>query len=89
MLEIRKHYDLGSLIIIAITFILFMSAPFTKGFIHDILLEAAVFLVSIKLVIMAYKNVDATHSLHQKLDEMYKKIEAIESHQSRDGHDNT
>jgi len=83
MPDIKKHFDLGSLIIIGVTFILFVLALFTKGFTHDILLEAAVFLVSIKLIIMAYKNIDATDSLHQKLDEIYKKVSAIESRRSQ------
>ena len=89
MLEIRRHFDLGSLTIIAVTFILFVSAVFTEGFTHDVLLEAAIFLVSVKLIIMAYKNIDATDSLHQKLDEIYNKISVIESHQSKNGNDNT
>jgi hypothetical protein len=88
MLNIRKHFDLGSLVVITVTFILFVSAVFTKGFTHDILLEAAVFLVSVKLIIMAYKNIDATDSLHQKLDEIYKKVTAIESHRSQKDNDN-
>ncbi len=79
MLEIRKHFDPGSLIVIIITFILFVSALFTKGFTHDMLLEVAVFLVSVKLIIMGYKNYDATDSLHKKLDIIYEKISAIES----------
>jgi hypothetical protein len=83
MPDIKKHFDLGSLIIIGVTFILFVLALFTKGFTHDILLEAAVFLVSVKLIIMAYKNIDATESLHQKLDEIYKKVSAIESRRSQ------
>lgn len=88
MLEVRKHFDLGSLVVIAVTFILFVSAVFTEGFTHDVLLEAAVFLVSVKLIIMAYKSIDATDSLHNKLDEIYKKVNAIESHQSRKDNDN-
>ena len=83
MLNIRKHFDLGSLIVIAVTFVLFVSALFTKGLTHDILLEAAVFLVSLKLIIMAYKNIDATDSLHHKLDELNKKVTTIESHLSQ------
>jgi hypothetical protein len=83
MPDIKKYFDLGSLIIIGVTFILFVLALFTKGFTHDILLEAAVFLVSVKLIIMAYKNIDATDSLHQKLDEIYKKVSAIESRRSQ------
>ncbi len=88
MLNIRKHFDLGSLVVIAVTFVLFVSAVFTKGLTHDILLEAAVFLVSVKLIVMAYKHIDATNSLHQKLDEICKKVTAIESRQSQKDNDN-
>lgn len=83
MHDIRKHFDMGSLVVITITFILFISALFTKGFTHEILLEAAIFLVSVKLIVMAYKNIDATDSLHQKLDEIAKKLDAIEPHQAQ------
>jgi hypothetical protein len=34
----------------------FVTALFVKGFTHDLLLEAGVLLVSIKLIMMAYKN---------------------------------
>lgn len=51
-----KHFDAGSLTVILITFVLFILALFTKGFTHDLLLEAGVFLVSVKLIIMAYRN---------------------------------
>lgn len=51
-----RHLDRGSIIVILITFILFTAALFTKGFTHDLLLEAGVFLVSVKLIMMAYKN---------------------------------
>lgn len=53
---IKKHLDPGSLIVILVTFILFTIALFTKGTTHDILLEAAVMLISIKLIMMAYKT---------------------------------
>ncbi len=88
MLELRKHFDLGSLLIIVVTFILFVSAVFTQGFTHDVLLEAAIFLVSVKLIIMAYKNIDATETLHHKLDDISKKLNAIELHQSQKDNDN-
>ena len=48
-----KHFDVGSVFVIIITFVLFALALFTKGFTHDLLLEAGVFLVSVKLIIMA------------------------------------
>lgn len=82
-LEIRKHFDIGSLAVIIVTFVLFVAAIFTKGFTHDILLEVAVFLVSVKLIIMSYKNIDATDSLHKRLNEIYEELKLIES-KSRD-----
>ena len=57
-----KHIDTGSMIVIVTTFILFVLALFVKGLAHDILLEAGVFLVSVKLIIMAYKaSISAEH----------------------------
>jgi hypothetical protein len=52
----KKHFDTGSLLVMGITFVLFVLALFTKGWTHDLLLEAGVFLVSVKLIMMAYKN---------------------------------
>ena len=52
----RKYLDIGSIIVILITFILFILALFTKGLTHDILLEAGILLVSVKLIMMAYSN---------------------------------
>ena len=63
----REHLDLGSFTIIVITFILFFMALFVKGFTHDLLLEAGVFLVSVKLIIMAYKNSIATREITKEL----------------------
>jgi len=52
----HKYFDIGSVTVILITFLLFAVALFTKGLTHDILLEAGVLLVSIKLIMMAYRN---------------------------------
>jgi hypothetical protein len=52
---VRKHLDLGSTIILLITLALFIAALFVKGLTHDILLEAGVFLVSVKVIMMAYR----------------------------------
>ena len=52
----NKYFDIGSITVIIITFLLFVVALFTKGLTHDLLLEAGVLLVSIKLIMMAYKN---------------------------------
>jgi putative effector of murein hydrolase len=51
-----KYFDNGTLIVILITIVLFITALFLKGLTKDILLEAGVLLVSIKLILMAYKT---------------------------------
>ena len=66
-----KHFDLGSLAVIAITFCLFVAALFSKGVTHDLLLEAGVFLVSVKLIIMAHKNSIHAQAIHEKIDKVY------------------
>lgn len=65
-----KHFDTGSILIIVVTFILFAMALFFTGFTHDLLLEAGVFLVSVKLIIMAYKSSVAEESIHRELKEI-------------------
>ena len=70
----ERHIDIWSLIVIVITFILFVAALFVKGFTHDLLLETGVFLVSVKLILMAYNNKLAAASMEKKLDEIKKKV---------------
>jgi hypothetical protein len=67
MSKMSNHSDIGSSIIIAITFGLFAAALLTKGFTHDLLLEAGVFLVSVKLIVMAYKNAMASKTIMKEL----------------------
>ncbi len=66
-----KHLDLASLAVIIITLLLFAAALFTKGLTHDLLLEAGVFLVSVKLIMMAQKNSIHAQALHEKIDKVY------------------
>jgi len=54
----------------AITLVLFVGAVYTKGFTHDLLLEVGVFLVSVKLIIMAYKNNVSTGVIQNELREI-------------------
>jgi hypothetical protein len=51
-----QHLDTGSLAVMGLTLVLFVVALFAKGLTHDLLLEAGVFLVSVKLILAAYKN---------------------------------
>jgi hypothetical protein len=64
----NKHLDLESFIVALITLVLFIAALFTKGLSHDLFLEAGVFLVSVKIIVMAYKNSLALSHLDAKLD---------------------
>ena len=65
-----RHFDIGSIVVIAITFVLFAMALFFTGFTHDLLLEAGVFLVSVKLIIMAYKSSVTSEDIHRELKEI-------------------
>lgn len=63
-----KHFDIGSLVIILITFILFAAALATKGFTHDLFLEVGVFLVSVKLIMLGYKNNVTNKRIQEELN---------------------
>ena len=65
-----KHFDFGSILVIVITFVLFALALFFTGFTHDLLLEAGVFLVSVKLIVMAYKSSRSTEKIEAELKEI-------------------
>ena len=66
----NENFDLGSLLVIATTLVLFVVALLTKGLTHDILLEAGVFLVSVKLIMMAHKNGVASKIISNELAEI-------------------
>jgi hypothetical protein len=67
-----KHFDTGSLAVIVITFVLFVLALFFTGFTHALLLEAGVFLVSVKLILMAYKASVSNEDIRAELKEIRK-----------------
>ena len=70
----NKTIDRGSFLVAAITLVLFIAALFTKGLTHDLFLEAGVFLVSVKLIIMAHKNSVSVGHLDKKLDSILAKL---------------
>ena len=74
-MNLTQHFDRSSLGVAATTFVLFVAALFAKGFTHDLLLEAGVFLVSVKLIMMAYQNSIETAAMHRKLDEIQVALE--------------
>lgn len=69
----NKWLDLASSLTLIVTLVLFVIAVFEKGFTHDLLLEAGVFLVSVKLVLGARKNELMLEALGQKIDQLTKK----------------
>ncbi len=77
-----KHFDPGSLIVIILTLVLFAAALYTRGFVHDLLLEAGVLLVSVKLIMMAYKNSVNVEAFHHRLNEIYEIVKRQDSREA-------
>jgi hypothetical protein len=71
----QKLLDVGSYLTIGVTLVLFIVALFVKGLTHDLLLEAAVFLVSTKLVLMSYKSNLAADDLRNELRRLQELLE--------------
>jgi hypothetical protein len=69
-MKLNNYVDISTLAVMVITMILFVGAIFIKGFTHDILLEAGIFLVSVKLIIMSYKNGKSNEELICELKEI-------------------
>jgi len=69
-MDFRHPLGVTSVVVIVLTFILFTVALFAKGFTQDLLLETGVFLVSVKLILMSYKNTVTVESIEKKLDEI-------------------
>ena len=73
--EKMKYFDPGIIIVIVITVLLFTVALFVKGFTNALLLEAGVLLVSIKLIMMAYRNSINYSDLKKDLNEIKRLLE--------------
>jgi hypothetical protein len=67
----EKQFDPWAIIVIALTLVLFSTALFLKGFSHDMLLEAGVFLVSVKLIMMSYKNSLLARNTENRLEQIH------------------
>jgi len=66
----RKYFDPTSIAVILVTLVLFIAALFYKGFTHDLLLEAGVFLVSVKLILLSFRNSVFISDLKKELREI-------------------
>ena len=61
---------IATIIIIVITVGLFAAALFTKGLTHDIFLESGVLLISIKIILLSYRNNAIVKNIQKQLDNM-------------------
>ncbi len=75
----EKIIKSGNTIVIVITFILFIIALFTTGLTKNILLEAGVFLVSVKIILMNRSNMNSINELKNKLNEIIDKLNQLNS----------
>jgi hypothetical protein len=69
--SLPKRFDPWSIVVIALTLVLFVLALFIKGFTHELLLEAGVFLVSVKLIMLSHKNGVLAQETEERLDAIY------------------
>ena len=76
--NIKDQFDGWSWVVIHTTLILFVAALFEKGLTHDLLLEAGVFLVSVKLILMSYKNGVTADSIQKKLGDIQAALARLE-----------
>lgn len=84
---IRRHLDLPSQLVIFLTLVLFAAALLVKGIGHDLLLEGGMFLVSVKLIMMAYKGSVANERLLAELQALRDAVTRL-GQKSRDSHAN-
>lgn len=62
--------DRGTVFVAIVTLTLFVTALFVHGLTQEMLIEGGVFLVSVKLMIMAYQ----THKFEERLDAKLNRI---------------
>ncbi len=79
MNDMLKRMDGGSLAIVIVTFVLFALSLVVNGLGHNILLEAGVFLVSVKLIMMAHKNAVHTEKMEERLDRIVDELRELKS----------
>jgi hypothetical protein len=72
----KKFLDIGNALVIAVTLILFTLALITTGLTKNLLLEAAVFLVSIKIILTNYKISRSSKEIVNELQKLREKLDS-------------
>jgi hypothetical protein len=83
MLNIKSHFDQPSVLVIVITLMLFAFALFTGGLTHDLSVEAAIFLVSVKLILGSYRNSVVASETGSRLESIAAAVERLEGNLER------
>ena len=83
MTQMKKNFDLANSITIALTFIFFTIALFATGFTKDLLLEAGVLVVSVKIILMGAATRDSNKEIIKKLNEITEKLQDGKSNEPR------
>jgi hypothetical protein len=73
-----RYVDATSTLTIIVTLLLFGIALFARGLAHDLLLEAGVFLVSVKLILAGYKSGLTTDALLDRLTRIEASLARLE-----------
>ena len=69
-MKLFKSNDPWTNVVILLTVGLFSLSLAVKGFTHELFLEAGVFLVSVKLILMAGKNAASEQRMERHLDQI-------------------
>ena len=83
MKKTAQRFDLGTMAVIVLTLALFVVALFLKGLTHDILLEAGVFLVSVKVILLSYNSAANAEKMMGKLEEIRELVEKRNGEEGR------
>jgi hypothetical protein len=75
----KKIYNWGNALVIALTFVLFTIALFVTGFTKGLLIEAGVLLVSVKIILMNIKISNSNKTILNKLDELDEKLKKLQN----------
>ena len=81
MTPMNKNFDLANTITILLTVILFAIALFATGFTKDLLLEAGILLVSVKIILTGAANRDSNKEIIKKLNEINQKLQDNKSNE--------
>ena len=75
---VRFVVSVSPLVVVALTFVLFAVAIVVKGIGHDLLLEAGVFLVSVKLILQQVKSATIAADTADRLEELRAAMARVE-----------